>query len=402
MAADLEVAQSPSFADLCLSPDGYCACADALQSKTNPKSADSSEPVTDICWRVRVPWWTQSATLLPRNRFEQMRSQHATVDVRDRTPSPGPENRLDTVGEIPPPKLMFAPEQPQAQIDVAASAVSFRDPETYPNENYVTRSRTSMDTSPSARIRTPSPSHNDLYTGTGSDIPPPALKKAPPMAASMRAGNLMSNDICLAPGGHCACAEALEKQENEPDLQASDVQPCWRATLPMGMPSYLQPTQSAPSLSLSFREGAVEVATSEVGAMSASSGVDRSSRRTSTPLHMASHLERLDLQDPRKVITVKKIHKLGFQAGEILREYFEQSGPVEEVLLSNVPADCEMPTRRSGARVRPSGLGWILMRNPEDAIRALGLGDEQDIKGAAVRVQAFRKKCRDSDSPRDS
>jgi len=122
-------------------------------------------------------------------------------------------------------------------------------------------------------------------------------------------------------------------------------------------------------------------------------------RRTSGPVYVAEHLHWLESQDPRKVCRLKKIHKLGFDAASTLKAYFKRYGPVEQVLLSNMPVDKQgkcvtKPPRVPGVRVRPAGMGWVVMANVEDAEKLLSC-DSHVVQGLPISVLRYTPKGRE-------
>jgi hypothetical protein len=114
-------------------------------------------------------------------------------------------------------------------------------------------------------------------------------------------------------------------------------------------------------------------------------------RRASATVFVAEHLKWLDSQDARKVCRLKKVHKLGFGADEMLTEYFEQWGPVEKVLLCNVADDnteAQPNHQVSRSRLRPAGIGWVVMQRIEDALALLDHKPHQ-VQGRTIDVLPF-------------
>lgn len=85
--------------------------------------------------------------------------------------------------------------------------------------------------------------------------------------------------------------------------------------------------------------------------------------------------------DPRLVIRVAGLKKLGSNSEVIVRDYFEQKyGPVDALLLAN------SPTARSV-------MGFVLMRAVDDAQRAIADGEFHEVlPGAAVKLRAFERR----------
>lgn len=106
-----------------------------------------------------------------------------------------------------------------------------------------------------------------------------------------------------------------------------------------------------------------------------------------TIVKIASHLNELEQDDPNKILIVRKINRLGFDSADILISYFEHVGPVAKVRLSS-------PHEKHGfnVRLRPSGIGFVVFENADDAARAVALGDTQTIAGAEIIVKAFQRR----------
>jgi hypothetical protein len=87
------------------------------------------------------------------------------------------------------------------------------------------------------------------------------------------------------------------------------------------------------------------------------------------------------------VCRLKKIQKLGFDAVEILKEYFEQWGPVEKVLL------CNMVDDRLQDFAWAAGMGWVAMQRIEDA-QALLDHKPHKVQGGKIHVLPFLSKMK--------
>mmetsp|Transcript_112492 Transcript_112492/g.363261 ORF Transcript_112492/g.363261 Transcript_112492/m.363261 type:complete len:306 (+) Transcript_112492:68-985(+) len=119
----------------------------------------------------------------------------------------------------------------------------------------------------------------------------------------------------------------------------------------------------------------------------------RTTRRRHCRVLMAERLNELQKENAACVIYVGYINRLGFSSAELLREHYEQYGPVVKVLLSNAherSTDGPFPQR-----VRPSRIGFILMEKPEDAARAIAAGETQIVSGVSVLIRNFEPRaCR--------
>lgn len=118
-------------------------------------------------------------------------------------------------------------------------------------------------------------------------------------------------------------------------------------------------------------------------------------------LLIATQLSQLQGEDPRKLLIVRKINRLGFNSASILEEHYGRFGTVSKVLLSNKhekDAGAPFPTR-----LRPSGIGFVLFESVEGAAEALAQGSSQVVAGVDIVVSRFEKRRSpgDSSSPGD-
>lgn len=107
-------------------------------------------------------------------------------------------------------------------------------------------------------------------------------------------------------------------------------------------------------------------------------------------MQLAKHLQSLDEHDPGRVIIVRKISRLGFGSHDILREFFEHFGPVDEVLLVNHADKTDEANHHR--RVRPSGMGYILMRKAEDVEAVFACGEEMMVQHTLIGVRRFLRR----------
>lgn len=99
---------------------------------------------------------------------------------------------------------------------------------------------------------------------------------------------------------------------------------------------------------------------------------------------LKENLRQLSSLQPKTVILVRKISKLGMNSPQLLEIYFSQFGPVKKVFISHA---IEKPHgRRTQPRWRPATLGFIAMENPEDAEKARLRGAEQVVLGVTIQV----------------
>lgn len=102
---------------------------------------------------------------------------------------------------------------------------------------------------------------------------------------------------------------------------------------------------------------------------------------------LRSHLQELQTKDPACVLVVRRINRFGFNSAAVLRQHFAQHGPIDAVLVAHSQVRCV--NRRSAVRLRPSGLGFVVMANAADAKVVLQGGEEHSIRGHVIRVHGY-------------
>merc|ERR1719410_2579549 len=107
------------------------------------------------------------------------------------------------------------------------------------------------------------------------------------------------------------------------------------------------------------------------------------------------HLRSLVNVDSGRVLIVRKINRLGFASQAVLREHFSWYGTVERVLVAHSRVKSTTAADKGASpvasRLRPSGLGFIVMSRVEDAQAILAHGSEQPVNGIVVRIQQFQR-----------
>lgn len=106
------------------------------------------------------------------------------------------------------------------------------------------------------------------------------------------------------------------------------------------------------------------------------------------------HLRSLLNVDSKRVLIVRKINRLGFASPQVLNEHYSWYGTVERVYVAHSrvksgtgPSQANVPSR-----LRPSGLGFIVMSKCEETEAILAEGTEQNVCGALIRVQRFERR----------
>lgn len=119
---------------------------------------------------------------------------------------------------------------------------------------------------------------------------------------------------------------------------------------------------------------------------------------------LKENLRELSSLDPKCVLLVRKISKLGLNSPQLLEIHFSQFGPVQRVLISH---SIEKPVgRRLQPRFRPAALGFIAMSNAEDAAAALQRGGEHVVLGMTIAVGTYKdhfaSKADDNEEPTEA
>lgn len=102
---------------------------------------------------------------------------------------------------------------------------------------------------------------------------------------------------------------------------------------------------------------------------------------------LRTHLRELQNIDHERILLVRKINRLGFEAPTILKCHYSHYGAVDRVLVAQ--SHVKSPTRPGLACLRPSGLGFVVMVSSEDAQKVLSLGEEQVVQGVTIYTYAF-------------
>jgi hypothetical protein len=107
------------------------------------------------------------------------------------------------------------------------------------------------------------------------------------------------------------------------------------------------------------------------------------------------HLRSLVNVDSGRVLIVRKINRLGFASQAALLEHFSWYGVVERVLVAHSRVKSTSAADKGASpvssRLRPSGLGFLVMSRVEDAQAILANGSEQPVNGIMVRIQQFQR-----------
>ncbi|KAF4679692.1 acyl-protein thioesterase, partial [Perkinsus olseni] len=111
-------------------------------------------------------------------------------------------------------------------------------------------------------------------------------------------------------------------------------------------------------------------------------------------------LRSLSNVDEKRVFTVRKIQKLGFESPPKLREYFSMWGKVTNILVLHRQARTASTSggdsnNDKNVRVRPPSVGFVVMEDPDVVSRILST-PKHVICGHSCEVQVFERKHRHS------
>lgn len=111
----------------------------------------------------------------------------------------------------------------------------------------------------------------------------------------------------------------------------------------------------------------------------------------STRETLRTNLRDLESVDPRRVLIMRKINCLGLASPAMLEAHFSQYGKVESVLISH--SRTKSMYGQNPPRVRPAGLGFLVMEKAEDVEAILKLGREQVVQDATIHVHPFESRA---------
>lgn len=105
---------------------------------------------------------------------------------------------------------------------------------------------------------------------------------------------------------------------------------------------------------------------------------------------LRTHLSTLQNEDSMCVLIVRRINRLGFESDEALKEYFTKLGNVRHVLVAH--SRVKPSAKRPVARVRPAGIGFVVMETQEETDKVLAQ-KEHVIRSVSVQVHRYETRC---------
>eukprot|EP00929_Paragymnodinium_shiwhaense_P072331 TRINITY_DN36714_c0_g1_i2.p1 TRINITY_DN36714_c0_g1~~TRINITY_DN36714_c0_g1_i2.p1 ORF type:complete len:416 (-),score=95.54 TRINITY_DN36714_c0_g1_i2:268-1515(-) len=115
-----------------------------------------------------------------------------------------------------------------------------------------------------------------------------------------------------------------------------------------------------------------------------------------------THLKQLQDVAADRVLLVRKINRLGFESDAILKDHYSFYGNVENVFVSHSRVKAAHNAKKVvSSRVRPSGMGFVVMSTAEEAQLILAAGSDQVVQGANIHVQSYEHHQMDEENPQD-
>eukprot|EP00927_Polykrikos_kofoidii_P026574 TRINITY_DN23638_c0_g2_i1.p1 TRINITY_DN23638_c0_g2~~TRINITY_DN23638_c0_g2_i1.p1 ORF type:complete len:600 (-),score=81.05 TRINITY_DN23638_c0_g2_i1:103-1902(-) len=113
---------------------------------------------------------------------------------------------------------------------------------------------------------------------------------------------------------------------------------------------------------------------------------------------ISSHLRLLRETNQNCVVIVRKINRLGFESPTSLKEHYSKYGTVENVLVSHYRVKSTRSQKRVlSSRLRPSGMGFVVMSRPEEVDLIIADGAHQTVASVNIVVQRFERKSIDQE-----
>lgn len=114
---------------------------------------------------------------------------------------------------------------------------------------------------------------------------------------------------------------------------------------------------------------------------------------------LRTNLRDLSFVDSARVIMVRKINRLGLESPRLLESYFSKFGTVERCMISHSRAKSIFG--HGTARVRPAGLGFLVMASATEVESIMAAGREHEIEGAIISTHAFETRELDAAEVKD-
>jgi hypothetical protein len=133
----------------------------------------------------------------------------------------------------------------------------------------------------------------------------------------------------------------------------------------------------------------------DIGASEPAAGPSGKLQFTDTTLTLHAVLSLLSADADSQILTVRRIHKLGFESAQVLRAHFSSFGVVDKILL--LPSRRKITSGRGTgcARTRPSSMGFVVMKDVASVdmalLERLSEDNTHNVCGFKLVVQKFER-----------
>jgi len=107
---------------------------------------------------------------------------------------------------------------------------------------------------------------------------------------------------------------------------------------------------------------------------------------------LRTHLEQMNGEDQRCILVVRRINRLGFQSPSLLEEYFQRFGGAKHVFVAH--SRVKPSTKRPAYRIRPAGLGFVVMGSFEAAEEVMEV-TSHEIHGCVIEMSFYKDRAGD-------
>jgi hypothetical protein len=111
---------------------------------------------------------------------------------------------------------------------------------------------------------------------------------------------------------------------------------------------------------------------------------------------LATSLRELASVDDARILSLRKINRLGLDSAKPLESYFGKFGKVERILVNHTQCKSSHPNGKM--RIRPAVLGFAVMSTIEEAQAVLDQGSAHVVAGIEIEVHNFQSHSVDGTS----
>lgn len=122
---------------------------------------------------------------------------------------------------------------------------------------------------------------------------------------------------------------------------------------------------------------------------SSTSQVDSKAEPLNDNDSLSTMLSSLALIEDSRILTLRKLGRLGFSSTSALQTYLSQFGIVDRIMVCH--SRHKVQSKAQAFRVRPGILGFAVMSNAKDAASALDVGTTHVVSGVEIEVFPFQR-----------